>query len=187
MYFDINSFDLNAFLRYETSAARSRRNAPMCPGYFPPPAASTPQSRSGIPGLTASTASQTNSADPKPQKKATKKREKQQEKRAEENIQKQYTDLSTGDKRVDEISKTLAKSYIETDVYDESTPASLINKQIKKLRKKIKEMNNLQAKFDNNEITHLSSEQKTKLAKRDEVTKQISFLEDLLLKQTAAE
>ena len=155
----------------------------MCPGYFPPPGSSTSQARSSIPGLTASTPPQSNSAATKNQSKGAKKKVKQNEKRTEANIQRQYADLSTGDKNVDDISKKLAKSYIQTDIYNESTPPELINKQVKKLKKKIKEMNSLQAKFDNKEITQLSSEQKTKLAKRDEVTKQISFLEDLLQKR----
>ena len=173
------------FCRYETSAARARRNAPVCPGYYPPPGASTPQPKSSIPGLTASAPSQSDSAVTKNQKKAAKRREKQQGKRAEANIQKQYSDLSSGGSNVDDITKTLAKSYIQTDVYDASTPPELLNKQIKKLKKKIKEMNSLQAKFDNKEITQLSSEQKTKLGKRDEVMKQINYLEELLQQSTA--
>ena len=126
----------------------------------------------------------------KSQKKNIRRKEKQQEKRAEAqktSIEFQYSTLASGDKSVDDITKSLAQTTVQPAVtYDASTPPEVVNKQLKKLNRKIREMDQLQAKFDSKEIPHLNSAEKAKLARRDEVNKQITELQLLLKNATSS-
>lgn len=87
------------------------------------------------------------------------------------NIERQYTELTRGKKEVNQITESIEKVSIEEP---KATPLA---SKLRNLRKKLRQIDQLQEKLDSGEISELQESQKKKLAQRDEVIKSINELE----------
>lgn len=108
-------------------------------------------------------------------KKNAKRREARQKKRQEEaeaaKLQ-QYHDLASGKTTVDEITNRVMNVQVQqTSTLDDTA------KRVKALRKKLRQMDDLQAKIDSGELENPDKTQLEKLARRDTVQKELFHLE----------
>lgn len=167
--------------RYESTGARSRRLAPACPGFTAPmPSSSAPKSK--VPGMSSSgTASNSDPVVPlsATAKKNAKRKEARQKKRAEEAEQaklEQYHALASGKTTVDEITDRVMNVNVQAA---SGTAATLDDtaKRIKALKKKLRQMDDLQAKIDSGEIAKPDKTQLEKLGRREGVQKELDQLE----------
>lgn len=107
------------------------------------------------------------------------KREKNKKKNASESQGGEVEDLTDKMKSVhvsDAVSSTAAGT-----VYT-NNPDELKEKRIKNLRKKLKQINELQARIDSGELKKPEAEQLVKLSKKEEVEKEIEDLKAQLCK-----
>ncbi|XP_009858089.2 partner of Y14 and mago-like [Ciona intestinalis] len=163
--------------RYETSRARNRRNAPACPGLSPDFVAPI-QTKKSVPGFSSSS---TDVELPlsKGAKKNLKRKEQRLKKKGEQNevlIQQQYNDLVTGDKDVSEITEKLATSHVSSNL-SSLTDTEAAARKIKNLKKKVRQIDDLQAKIDSGEISKPDKTQLEKIQKRQEIVDELSKLE----------
>nr|CAB3267749.1 partner of Y14 and mago-like [Phallusia mammillata] len=161
--------------RYQTSAARIRSSAPACPGFTAPP----PEKPKAVPGLGSSANSKQGPDLPlsKGAKKNLKRKEQRKKKRDEETeviIQQQYTDLVTGDKSVEEISTKLRGSAIGSS--GNQSEGDTTAKKVKNLKKKLRQIDELQTKIDKGEIEKPDKTQVEKIARRPEIEKELAEL-----------
>ena len=108
-------------------------------------------------------------------KKKQKRKEKKQQEAASESIK-------SKDSGVDALSKAMANAHMDGgDRKPEAAGSSLggveVQKRLRALKKKMKEIDNLQAKIDSGEIKDPEKNQLDKLAKREQFEAEIEDLE----------
>ena len=136
--------------------------------------------KSKVPGMSSGTASNNDPVVPltATAKKNAKRKEARQRKRAEEAEQaklEQYHALASGKTTVDEITDRV----MNVNVQAVSGTATLDDtaKRIKALKKKLRQMDDLQAKIDSGEIANPDKTQLEKLMRREGVQKELDQLE----------
>ena len=176
--------------RYETTRARNRRTAGI-PG-LTVAHNSTPVStvsKSTVPGLSASMIQPTTKANAeylsKGAKKNMKRRENRQKKREEmesEAIEKQYTSIKQDGTTVEEITARLASTGVQAKEKNGSGITVSLDdtaKRIKIIRKKLRQIDDLEKKINSGALVNPEKLQLEKLAKKNELEVELNSLEKI--------
>jgi len=174
--------------RYETTRARNRRTAGI-PG-LTVAHNSTPVStvsKSTVPGLSASMIQPKANAEylSKGAKKNMKRRENRQKKREEmesEAIEKQYTSIKQDGTTVEEITARLASTGVQAKEKNGSGITVSLDdtaKRIKIIRKKLRQIDDLEKKINSGALVNPEKLQLEKLAKKNELEAELNSLEKI--------
>lgn len=179
--------------RYKSRNVRSRESAPSCPGMSSPPAAATrgprgPSVGSTL-GITSSSTNLSSSPDVKNLSKSAKKNLKRKEQRqmkkddwVQESYKQQYhtakSGLETGDS-LDTINKELDQLTLSSSALasgNSSGELSEIDKRLKVLRKKLRQIQDLKNKIADGSLVNPDKMQLEKIDKKNEIEKEIASL-----------
>jgi partner of Y14 and mago protein len=149
------------FYSYENRGVQWLKSAPTLP-----------------PGLNPVDAEAAKKTDSQPMSKSAKKNAKRKEKKKQ---QQESMHVSASGENVDSISRNLAASKLSEDS-KESVPSidgdkATIEKKIRNLKKKLKQVDDLKNKIDSGEIKNPEKEQLAKVARRQELADEIEDLE----------
>ncbi|XP_061167184.1 partner of Y14 and mago-like [Saccostrea echinata] len=127
------------------------------------------------PGLNPDDVEATKKSDSQPMSKSAKKNAKRKEKKK----QQQESGTAGRGESVDNVTQTLAASKISEDSQKQAPPSdkAAIEKKLRNLRKKLKQVDDLKAKIDSGELKSPEKEQLAKVAKRQELVDEIEDLE----------
>uniref|UniRef100_H2ZGG2 WIBG Mago-binding domain-containing protein n=1 Tax=Ciona savignyi TaxID=51511 RepID=H2ZGG2_CIOSA len=166
--------------RYETSSARNRRLAPACPGLSPDFLTQSAPKKT-VPGLSSNISGHVDLPLSKGAKKNLKRKEQRQKKKNEQTevmIQQQYTDLVKGEKDISELSEKMEFCKVSSSNHTLSNfKVDDVAKKIKNLNKKIRQIDELQAKIDSGVISNPDKTQLEKIRKRQEFVNELNQLE----------
>lgn len=105
-----------------------------------------------------------------------KKHERRKKKKENEQTQNTVNQIT---KKVEEVSISTNQSNTASNLYA-SDPNEVKQKKLKNLRKKLRQIEELQSKIDSGEVTTPEANQLEKLAKRHEIEEEINILEQEL-------
>lgn len=114
-------------------------------------------------------------SDSQPMSKSAKKNAKRKEKKKQHQ---QSTPEGTGSSEVS-ISQTLARTKLSEDSIKEAqaNDKAAIEKKIRNLKKKLKQVDDLKTKIDSGEVKNPEKEQLAKIERRQELVDEIEYLE----------
>lgn len=127
------------------------------------------------PGLNPAELETVKKSDSQPMSKSAKKNAKRKEKKKQHQ---QSTPEGTGPSEVS-ISQTLARTKLSEDSIKEAqaNDKAAIEKKIRKLKKKLKQVDDLKTKIDSGEVKNPEKEQLAKIERRQELVDEIEYLE----------
>lgn len=127
------------------------------------------------PGLNPAELETVKKSDSQPMSKSAKKNAKRKEKKKQHQ---QSTPEGTGSSEVS-ISQTLARTKLSEDSIKEAqaNDKAAIEKKIRNLKKKLKQVDDLKTKIDSGEVKNPEKEQLAKIERRQELVDEIEYLE----------
>lgn len=127
------------------------------------------------PGLNPAELETVKKSDSQPMSKSAKKNAKRKEKKKQHQ---QSTPEGTGPSEVS-ISQTLARTKLSEDSIKEAqaNDKAAIEKKIRNLKKKLKQVDDLKTKIDSGEVKNPEKEQLAKIERRQELVDEIEYLE----------
>lgn len=127
------------------------------------------------PGLNPAELETVKKSDSQPMSKSAKKNAKRKEKKKQHQ---QSTPEGTGSSEVS-ISQTLARTKLSEDSIKEAQAnnKAAIEKKIRNLKKKLKQVDDLKTKIDSGEVKNPEKEQLAKIERRQELVDEIEYLE----------
>lgn len=127
------------------------------------------------PGLNPAELETVKKSDSQPMSKSAKKNAKRKEKKKQHQ---QTTPEGTGSSEVS-ISQTLARTKLSEDSIKEAqaNDKAAIEKKIRNLKKKLKQVDDLKTKIDSGEVKNPEKEQLAKIERRQELVDEIEYLE----------
>lgn len=127
------------------------------------------------PGLNPTELETVKKSDSQPMSKSAKKNAKRKEKKKQHQ---QSTPEGTGSSEVS-ISQTLARTKLSEDSIKEAqaNDKAAIEKKIRNLKKKLKQVDDLKTKIDSGEVKNPEKEQLAKIERRQELVDEIEYLE----------
>lgn len=127
------------------------------------------------PGLNPAELETVKKSDSQPMSKSAKKNAKRKEKKKQHQ---QSTPEGTGSSEVS-ISQTLARTKLSEDSIKEAqaNDKADIEKKIRNLKKKLKQVDDLKTKIDSGEVKNPEKEQLAKIERRQELVDEIEYLE----------
>lgn len=127
------------------------------------------------PGLNPAELETVKKSDSQPMSKSAKKNAKRKEKKKQHQ---QTTPEGTGPSEVS-ISQTLARTKLSEDSIKEAqaNDKAAIEKKIRNLKKKLKQVDDLKTKIDSGEVKNPEKEQLAKIERRQELVDEIEYLE----------
>lgn len=127
------------------------------------------------PGLNPAELETVKKSDSQPMSKSAKKNAKRKEKKKQHQ---QSTPEGTGSSEVS-ISQTLARTKLSEDSIKEAqaNDKAAIEKKIRNLKKKLKQVDDLKKKIDSGEVKNPEKEQLAKIERRQELVDEIEYLE----------
>lgn len=127
------------------------------------------------PGLNPAELETVQKSDSQPMSKSAKKNAKRKEKKKQHQ---QSTPEGTGSSEVS-ISQTLARTKLSEDSIKEAqaNDKAAIEKKIRNLKKKLKQVDDLKTKIDSGEVKNPEKEQLAKIERRQELVDEIEYLE----------
>jgi len=163
--------------------ARARSGANPCPG-FTAPIATKPRA---VPGMGSNPDSSTAPAHTVPLSKGAKKnlkrkeqRKKQRDEQSQESIEQQYNSLVTGQETIEALSERMSVATMSDGQNGPRRAADedQNERKIKQLRKKLRQIDELDAKIRDGEIARPDKTQLEKLARRQEYENDLAKLLD---------